>query len=290
MICRPRNFTDFSAKSMKKTQRIRRLLLVFAVIFAICAAEAEAHDYWLEADKFFAPENSSVTLRMWLGTNLVVEEERFYQPKRTVSFNLISALNSVDLRDKSADDAIPVAEFAVGKTGTYLVGMERNPVANILDAEKFNDYLREENLTEILRERESRGETGKFGYERYSRFIKTLIQVGNRPDKTFARVLGTKLEIVPLENPYAKKKGDFIKFRILFNNQPLKNSPVSAYNRPLSEVFVRRSATDEKGEVRIKLDRSGFWLVRLVVMERCRADCEETDWESYWGSLSFAVR
>ena len=40
----------------------------------------------------------------------------------------------------------------------------------------------------------------------------------------------------------------------------------------------------------MKLDRKGVWLVRLVFMQRCKTDCGEADWESFWGSFSFGVR
>jgi hypothetical protein len=37
------------------------------------------------------------------------------------------------------------------------------------------------------------------------------------------------------------------------------------------------------------LDHSGEWLIRLVHMRRCAADCAEIDWESFWGAYSFGM-
>lgn len=277
----PKNFREIRGAA------IRLILIAALAVFALPAA---AHDYWFETDRFFAPENSSLTLHLQVGSQLVFEEERAFQAKKTASFNLYSAQNVFDLSRVSADGAVPVAEVNVGRAGTYLVGMERNATDIVLEAQKFNDYLREEGLTEVIKERAERKENEKFGYERYSRYVKSLIQVGDKRDNTYGRILGYKLEIVPLENPYLKKRGDRIKFKVLFNGAPLKNSQVFAYNRPEKETFTTRMQTDEKGECLLKIDRTGFWLVRLVKMERCRSNCEETDWESYWGALSFAVR
>ncbi len=249
-----------------------------------------AHDYWFEPDNFFPMANNSVTLRMQLGTNLVIEEERPYQLNRTVSFKLFSAKSIFDLRDGSADGAVPVAKFSVGSPGTYLVGMERNPVTNILEAEKFREYLAEEGLTKIIEERKRRGESSKFGYERYSRYIKSLLQVGGRNDSTYKRSLGFKLEIIPLENPYTKTSGKSLKVKILFDGKALADTSVAAYNRSDGKVTIQKMQTDRNGIVKVRLENSGFWLVRLVKMERCRRDCEEIDWESYWASLSFAIR
>lgn len=283
-----RSFANVSKNFCKiKCTAIRVILIAALAVFARSAA---AHDYWFETDHFFTPENSSLALHLQVGSTLVIEEERPFQAKRTVSFNLYAAQNVFDLSRISADGAVPVAEFSVGRAGTYLVGMERNSTDIVLEAQKFNDYLREEGLTEIIKERAARRENEKFGYERYSRYVKTLIQVGDKKDETYGRILGYKLEIVPLENPYGKKRGDQIKFRVLFNGAPLKSSQIFAYNRPDKEIFTHRMQTDEKGECRLKIDRTGFWLVRLVKMERCRSNCDEIDWESYWGALSFAVR
>jgi len=266
-----------------KTVALSTVLLVFAL-------SANAHDYWFEANNFFPKVNDSVILRMQLGTNLIIEEERPYQLKRTVSFKLFSSRSTLDLSDKSADGAMPVSKFSVGAAGTYLLGMERNPVTNILEAAKFREYLAEEGLTKVIEDRERRGETGKFGYERYSRYIKSLISVGGKNDSTYKKNLGFKLEIVPFENPYAKKSGQSLKFKILFNGQPLADTTVSAYNQNGDKVSTKKRQTDKDGVVRVELDDSGLWLVRLVKMERCRQDCEEIDWESYWASLSFEVR
>lgn len=267
----------------RKAVALSTILLVFTL-------SANAHDYWFEADNFFPNVNDSVILRMQLGTNLIIEEERPYQLKRTVTFKLFSSRSTLDLLDKSADGAMPVSKFSVGAAGTYLLGMERNPVTNILEAEKFREYLAEEGLTNIIGDRERRGETGKFGYERYSRYIKSLISVGGKNDSTYKKNLGFKLEIIPVENPYTKKTGQSLKFKILFNGQPLADTAVAAYNRNAGKVSTKKFQTDKNGVIRITFEQSGFWLIRLVKMERCRQDCEETDWESYWASLSFEVR
>ena len=273
-------------KLWTKTAKIISLILIFAFL----TATAAAHDYWFEADNFFPPENGSVTIHLLLGTKLAVEEERAYQRKRTVFFSLFSIKNILDLRAKSVDGTLPIIKFDVGKSGTYLLGMERDPVGIVLEAEKFNDYLREEGLTKVIAERARLGENAKFGYERYSRYIKSLIEVGNRKDATYKKLLGFKLEIQPLENPSARKVGDSLKLKVLFEGKPLADSEVFAYNRAAGKVFIQAARTKSDGTFSIKLDRSGFWLVRLVQMRRCLQDCEETDWESFWGALSFAVR
>lgn len=55
----------------------------------------------------------------------------------------------------------------------------------------------------------------KAARERDSRFIKSLLQVGDRRDETYKKSVGLKLEITPLENPHSKKVGDRLSFQVL---------------------------------------------------------------------------
>ena len=165
--------------------------------------------------------------------------------------------------------------------------MERNWSYIKLEPQKFEDYLREDGIEYISAERAKLGETAKEGRERYSRFIKSLMQVGDKQNDNYKKQTGLKLEITPLENPYSKRVGDKLKFQITFDGKPLADRTIFAENRNSEK---QRMKTDRNGKITVKLDRSGLWLVRLVTMRRCAADCDEADWESFWGAFSFGVK
>ena len=164
--------------------------------------------------------------------------------------------------------------------------MERNWSYIELAAKKFEDYLREDGMEYIIAERKKLGESQKPGKERYSRFIKSLLQVGDKHDSTYKKKLEMKLEIIPLENPYQKKAGDNIKFQVLFNGKPLADKTVFASNRNSSKQKVK---TDKNGRFSFTIEKEGLWLVHLVYMQRCQKECNEADWESFWGAFSFGV-
>ena len=138
--------------------------------------------------------------------------------------------------------------------------------------------------------RPTAGETGKKGNERYSRFIKSLIQVGGKRDRTFSQRTGLRFEVVPLANPYSLKLGDELSVQVLFEGKPLADKVLYADNRDGDSVTQQRFVTNTEGIAAIKLDRKGVWLVRLVFMQRCSKNCEGADWESFWGALSFGMR
>ncbi len=265
-------------------------LLYLSVVLGIVWHATSAHEYWLEPDSYFLTPRESSPVRLFLGEGLKVEEEMPYRYSKTSIFRLFSSEGTFDLARTTADEAKPLFSFSAQKSGNYLLAMERNWSYITLEPDKFEDYLREDGMEYIIAERERLGESKKEGKERYSRFIKSLIQVGTKRDNTFSKKAGFRLEILPLNNPYALKKGDELIVKILFEDKPLAGRTIFADNRDGDTISKQRLATDKDGVAKIKLDRKGVWLVRLVYMQRCTKSCEDADWESFWGSLSFGVR
>lgn len=265
-----------------------KLKITFALAFLfLFSASASAHEYWLEPKNFFPAPNEKTTVHLYVGDGLIKDrEERPFQLIKTSMFQLFSTAQIWDLKASLIDEALPIYNFSADKSGNYLLAMERNWSYIKLEPDKFEDYLREDGMEYVIAERAKLGESAKQGRERYSRHIKSLLQVGDRRDATYRKRVGLKLEIVPLENPYAKKIGDRLNFQILFDGRPLTGRTVFADNRAGA---TQKMTTDKNGQIAVNLDRKGLWLVRLVTMRRCEKDCGEADWESFWGAYSFGV-
>lgn len=265
--------------------KTKTIFLIISVVFF--SANAFAHEYWFEPTKFMVAPNEKIPVHLYVGDGLIKDrEERPFQPEKTPLFNLISAAKTLELKSSLVDGALPVYNFSAESEGNYLLAMERNWSYIKLEPNKFEDYLKEDGMEYISAERQKLGESAKEGRERYSRFIKSLFQVGNKRDNTYKKQLGMKLEIIPLENPYTKKVGDILKFQILFEGKPLTDGTVFADNR---DSATQKMVTDKDGKVSLKIDKSGMWLVRLVNMRRCKTDCGEADWESFWGAITFGI-
>jgi len=262
--------------------------LFFSVVLTgVFISNIFAHEYWFEPDNFLPKVKEKTAIHLFVGDGLSKDrEERVYQPDKTPMFQLFSASKSLDLKTNSVADQSPIYNFSAEKSGNYLLAMERNWSYITLEPQKFEDYLREDGIEYISAERAKLGETGKPGRERYSRFLKSLLQVGGKNDNTFKKRLGLKLEIVPLENPYAKKVGDNLGFQIFFDGKPLADRTVFASNK---ETEKQKFKTDKNGKISMKIEKNGLWLVHMVVMQRCKTECGEADWESFWGAFSFGV-
>lgn len=250
---------------------------------------ASAHDYWLEPETFFPPVSKAVNVRLHVGEHLTSEAERPFQRKPTVRFQLLAIGVTEDLARSGKDGETPAAHFTPAKPGGHLIVLDRSPQLIKLEADRFNKYLAVEGLDAILNQRRKAGEEQKDGRERYSRYLKCLLQSGTEQDETFRRVLGQKLELVPQADPYRLKVGDQLPVQVLFDGKPLAGVRVAAYHRADGKPVEQVHMTTAEGLVQIKLERSGTWLVRLVHMRRCE-EAAAADWESYWGAYTFGVK
>jgi uncharacterized GH25 family protein len=147
-------------------------------------------------------------------------------------------------------------------------------------------YLNDEGLDAIVASREQRGEARVPARERYRRYLKALVQVGNRRDKTYRRELGHRLEIILLADPTTPQNGDLLPVRILFNAKPLIGVRVFVQSIDGKGSRPESAVTDRTGVATVRLKRPGCRLVRLVHMERAQAG-DEVDWESFWAAYTF---
>jgi uncharacterized GH25 family protein len=261
-----------------------------ALLVLLLAAGVLAHDYWMSPGSFFLQVGGSTPVRLFVGDEFKREEERVLQKDQTSRFELVSPKGSIeDLLPAAQRDQSPIARPRFNIAGNYLLVMERTPQRIELAPDKFTAYLTEEGLNAILDQRQQAGESTRPGRERYSRYLKALFQVGDKYDKTYKRVMGQKLEILPESNPYELKPGQRLKVLVLFDGQPLIGTQVSAYNNADDVVHTEIARTDIEGKVSFVINRTGDWLIRLVYMRRC-LNCQDADWESFWGAYSFGVK
>lgn len=262
-------------------------VLLFAHAFCV-----SAHDYWVEPEQYVLKNTSRttpVTFHLHVGDEFRSEQERPLQLQRIIRFALFARGATKDLTVAATDGQLPMFDYMPDTGGTLLFAMERTPQRLELAADKFNSYLTEEGLSEILRLRASANQNNIAGRERYTRFIKMLMQVGPRRTPDYKRITGQRLEIIPQLNPYSIAQGASFPVKILFENRPLIGARVAAYHRnTTSKTTTIFAKTDSNGVARFKLNARGAWLVRLVHMRPCES-CADADWESFWGACTFSV-
>lgn len=181
----------------------------------------------------------------------------------------------------------PAGVARAAERGYLVVGYRSRHSRVDLPADKFETYLVEEGLENIVAARAAQGESSRPSREMYSRCAKTILDAGAGGTAGFDRTLGFRLELVPERSPNEAGGGRSMPVRLLYEKKPLSGVLVVAMNReePGKKLSAR---TDEAGRVVFDLARRGVWLVKSVHMVSAPPR-SGADWESLWGSLTFEV-
>ncbi len=262
---------------------MKKYFLLFSVL--LCSLLILAHEFWLQPDKFIYKRGETINLRFMVGENFEGENWSGNRDRvQSLNFYFGGVKDSCrqGLSDKKGDSL----QIALYDEGTAMLSFNSTNSFIELDAEKFNNYLKEDGLTEAIEYRKQHNENKKKGRENYQRCAKTILQVGNKTDKTFKQHTNLLIDIIPYDNPYNVAKDENFKVRIFFNKQPLAHTLVKVWHRQNNKTTQTTHTTDKGGEVKFFLTPSGQWMVSTVKMARLEND-PKADWQSYWGSLTW---
>ena len=216
-----------------------------------------------------------------------IELERPIQKSITKQYGILNERGKVDLLASMKEGSLPIFDTLVDFKGQGLVFMDRDYARISLPNDKFKDYLLEDNIENIT----SIDTTKKLQSERYTRYLKSLVQSNEKnSDTIFRTVIGQTFEIILLDNPYLIHQDEWIRAQILFKGIPLKNKVMTARNRignlPSTKQYAR---TNDQGICTFKIEHEGDWFIHGTHMIKSN-DLKKSDWESFWVSYSFGIR
>ncbi len=102
---------------------------------------------------------------------------------------------------------------------------------------------------------------------RYEKFAKLLLPVDGG-NKGHDRILGQRLELVPLNDPFAIKPGDELSFRVLLDGKPAAFDAVYATYDGFCDIpgaWAFTAPPVAHGEARVKIGAPGLWTVRVAL-------------------------
>lgn len=257
-------------------------LLLFASVFA--------HDLFLKLDTYFVKVNQKVSISLYNGT--------FQKSEGAVAF---ARLTDVSVVSPSGTRTHPVeANLTKNETtaflnvtpteaGNYIAGLSTLWRERALPAAEFNKYLPAEGIPDILEARTRDGELDKDARYRYSKYVKTIFQAGNKATDNYNTILGYAVEMVPQQNPYKLKRGSSLDILCLKDGKPLAGQIVTtgyeADGKMLGETSGR---TDKDGMIKVKLPAAGKWYAKFINM--VKIDDPKLNYESKWATLTFEIK
>ncbi|MFD0915258.1 DUF4198 domain-containing protein [Pseudahrensia aquimaris] len=264
---------------------MKRFAAFFCLTLFLCSAAA-AHEYYLEPTKY------SVALDEQFG----VEHKNGMRFKGN-AYPFINAWNvrseawqngaKVDLRGKDGDR--PALTLKSNRPGLVILVHESKPeTLKFLKWEKFVSYLADEGLEHMEAEHLKAGHPREGIKEIYTRFAKTLVNVGGTEGND--QPTGLKFELVALENPARLAKGAPLPIQALLDGKPLADATIKVFAGIDTEA-AHRIKTDAEGKAMIPDDGAGPYLLNAVHMVppvTNGGQYDDAHWETYWASLVLA--
>jgi uncharacterized GH25 family protein len=246
----------------------------------------QAHEFWLQPNKFRFNINEEASIDFMVGENFTGE---FWDLKKHkveyLQWHNAAGENNIVSRVKAIKGSSIVQKFT--EEGTQLLAMKSNAAYIELAADKFNEYLKEDGLENILEERKKKNLLDRPSKENYTRFTKLLVQAGSKTDDTYKKNIGFRIEIIPQNNPYTLKSGDYMQCLVLFEGKPLPHALVKVWSRLNNTTFLQNLYTENDGTVKFPISTKGAWMVSTVKM--ISGDLPTSQYHSLWGSLVFGI-
>ncbi len=264
---------------MKK--KISCLILLISFSLAL-----QAHEFWLQPMKFRFNLNEDASVDFMVGESFTGELWDLKKHKvEYLQWHNAAGENNIVASVKSVKGSRIIQKFTA--EGTQLFAMKSNAAYIELAADKFNDYLKDDGLENILDERKKKNQLDKPSKENYTRFAKLLVQAGNKTDDTYKKNIGFRIEIIPQNNPYTLKSGDYIQCLVLFEGKPLPHALIKVWSRLNNTTFLQNLYTENDGTIKFPISTKGAWMVSTVKM--ISGDLPTSQYHSLWASLVFGI-
>lgn len=261
--------------------------LPLAASIACIAISAKAHEFWIDPEAHMVAPGAEVSANLRVGQEYNGSAYA-YIPRnfRRFDYAMGGEVRPVEGRvgDRPALHLTPEGE---GLLVPIHVTTDMIVVWDTWD--RFKNFLEHKDLEWGLVEHDARGLPRAPVRERYSRYAKSLIAVGDGAGEDVEAGLLT--EIVALENPYTDDMSDGLDIRVLYQGEPRADTQVEVFQKaPDGTVTITYERTDEAGEVTIPVEPGNRYQLDAVVLRPLEV-VEEKDpsWESLWANMTLEV-
>jgi len=263
-----------------------RILSFFFIILVSVTGFAQAHEFWISPQEYRVARDGQLVAHIRVGQQFKGGTYSYLPPK-FVRFDLVMGDQVFPVPGLMGDK--PALTMAAPAEGLATVVHETTDyLLTYSEAEKFVSFVTHKGFDGVLARHKARGlpETGF--RERYSRYGKSLIAVGNGAGTD--RTVGLETEIVALANPYTDDLTAGFPVQVFYQGLPRQMAQVEVFEKsPDGTVSVTVHRTDAKGQVVLPVRKGHEYLVDAVVMRELDANAENGPvWESLWASLTFA--
>ncbi len=273
-----------------------RVPVLVSALVVMIAATVRAHDFWLVPNSFRVGQGGTVGVRGQTSSRFPTSESAV-AVDRVADARLISKGSAEKITDLAIDGKSLRLRHRPRRSGQYVVAVSLKPRSIRESVPNFLRYLELEGAPEARRRLEADGTlAGRDSVtRRYAKYAKTFVQVGRGGSRAFGEIAGQPLELVPLRDPSALRRGDTLRFRLLYRGAPLTGAHLTAeavahtpagFESPVAVSPDTSLVTNSAGEILVRLGAAGLWNVRGIHIAPAEAG-SGADWDTHWTSIVF---
>jgi hypothetical protein len=263
-----------------------KVKLLFVLVSLLVGVEGAVDVIWMKAKQFtIAPGEKAIvqvtTGRDFEGSPVDLKKDVFVKAEHhslSGSINILPQLTE-GLKDHLVEP--------LNQEGTHVITLRSNPAIVELDAETFNAYLKEYSIDDVIDQRTKKSIVDQGAKISSSWYSSVILQAGVKKDDTYKKDGSFPLEIVPLSHPYNLKKGDVVRFKILWNDKPLFGCRVKLWVRTNNTTIMQPIYTGKDGVIEAPVSGLGIWTVTVVKLVPSRNP--DAQWQGYQSSLTFGL-
>jgi Domain of unknown function (DUF4198) len=252
------------------------------------ALSVQAHEFWFLPEDFTVDPGAQVRANLRIGSHMVGPDLPFLRanlPRYEV--HLGDVVTPITARTGD----IPAVNQAVEGTGlAVLVGETTDLLLTYEDFEKFRAFTQHKAMPWLVDQHLARGLPATGFSETFRRYAKSLVAIGDGVGSD--RVMGLRIEIVALTNPYVDDMSQGMRLRVLMDGAPRVAAQLlllaTAADGTVTETPY---VTDANGEATVTAVSGTTYLADSVDIFALPNDDVAAGpvWHSDWASLTYAV-
>jgi uncharacterized GH25 family protein len=263
--------------------------------FFVCMALAVSgllwgHEFWIQPNDFFPKIGDVLNISLLIGENF--EGKRWGGGSKRIDVAKIkTATQWLPVAIQQSDSLVEPPSVKITETGTQVFTLVTNNSFIDLEPKKFEEYLKEDGLDNALQYRQQNNENTQNGRELYRRCAKTIWQVGRQSTPQAMQRSDMILDIVPSKNPYLLTKNEPLRCQFRYDDANMTNALVRCWRRVDGKTEIEFKKTDNQGFALFELTKkgTGVYMISTVKMIRLNNN-PKADWQSTWGSVTFAIK
>ena len=254
-------------------------ILLAASLLALSGV-TQAHEFWLQPATYATQPGVPVAIQIKAGEGFEGLEYPWI-PSRVADVGTTSPQDL--LRYSPQPPAIQLSAASNGLTALYY---RSNPTELEYESFKdFTDFLQEDGLQWVEASHRARKLPNTGWKERFTRYAKTLVKVGNGEGQDKPGLM--PYEWIAVSNPYTTKPQAYT-LQLLSAGDPVANAQVTYFTKGNDDVGERERSlayTDKTGKVNLPVIANAEYLVSSVIMTE--QNSQIMPWQSHWVSITF---